>query len=203
MADYDLGELFRSRADHILDTEPLSAIPGEHTLWVDQPYTTHIQCVGAGGGGGGDSDRQGWGGRGQAGLCTMTVAKLDPGFYRLVIGKGGAGGRSTDDAPPGNGEAGGPTFLEYKNSGLRYASAAGGAGGGTNQSGGQNGANSFDHNGILLASGGKHGGWQESGAGGGFPGAGGGGAGNQGGDNPNLHGGNGGHGRMRIILVSG
>ena len=191
-----------SEQSRILEFPSKHASKSPYTLTVRRTLKVHIRCIGGGGGGGGCSDRNGFGGGGSKGECTNKPMTLEPGDYLIVWGEGGAGGRATDESPPEKGHAGGETFVQRVDSGLKYAHAIGGKGGAVNIKKAKNGEDATDENGrtIAEAKGGLTGGWQESGTAGASPGAGGGGCGNQGGDLP-KHGGRGGYGQVRIVPV--
>lgn len=105
-----------------LTVHPAGSVPADRSArhFVEGRY--EIVLSGGGGGGGGGSAEHGGGGGGAGALPARTVQYLNPGVYRLTIGRGGQGGHACLTASNG-GRAGdgNPTSISEAYSGTTIA----------------------------------------------------------------------------------
>ena len=102
----------------------------ESTKWkLDHRASAHVLVVGGGGGGGAECG----GGGGGGGVLEVTNVVLEPGFYRIRVGQGGAGGVSfghTDSEQGSDGEPSSISLLTAGGAEWELFLALGGGGGG-------------------------------------------------------------------------
>lgn len=186
---------------------------GKYYFFLRRPAALDAEMVSGGGGGGGASDtHDSWGGTGfggGAGQYSFKRYRLDPGFYLIDVGAGGAGGRSlgrTVHATSGTG--GGHTILAYCPSGLPVEILRGGDGGladvhpgGGKSTGGDGTDLRHPLTGALIGKAGAGKEWGNDGADASGNGAGGGGEG--GSRLPGGHGGSGSAGYAKLTMIGG